>query len=93
MTMRSVAGSAALLIAFSTAAFAATAPKMTGAEVCTSLEAQFSSAMPDHMKARHLKIAKSLEAQGTKLCVASRYRLGEAKLRLALHDIGVKPKA
>lgn len=93
MTIRSIAGATALLIAFSTAAFAATAPKMTGAEACSSLEGQFSTALPDHMKAKHLKTAQRLEAQGTKFCVASKFKQGEADLRLALHDIGVKPTA
>lgn len=93
MTIRSIAGATALLIAFSTVAFAATSPKMTGPEVCSTLEGQFSTALPDHMKAKHLKTAQRLEAQGTKFCVASKFRQGETDLRLALHDIGVKPKA
>ena len=98
MNIRTLAGAAALTIAFSTAAFAATmahpmAHKIAIAARCVSLEQQFSAAVPHHMKAHWLKTAEKLDARGTKLCAEGRPIGGELALRKALHDIGVAAKA
>jgi hypothetical protein len=97
MTFRLILGSVALAVALSGSALAATtskpAPKMTGAEICTTLEKQYDAALPTHQTAKYLKAAKSREAKGIAACTAKKYVTGRLQLRRALIDLGVKPTA
>jgi hypothetical protein len=109
MNIRSLIGASAVVIALSTAAFAATTPapapvptpvvkpmakpvKLTGAQICASLEQQFSDAAAKDKDNKKLPAAQKLADEGTKLCTTKKYASGERKLTAALKDLGVKAK-
>ena len=69
----------------------AMAAQMTGAEKCTALEKQFDQAIVKHTKDAKAADARTLRADGGKLCVAGKTDDGMKKLQQALNDIGVKP--
>jgi hypothetical protein len=95
MKLSVLAGASAIVLALSTAGFAAgpTAPmKMTlkPAARCASLETQFDTAWPAHKAGKHAASAEKLRAEGGKLCGARHYAAGERKIVSALKIIGVK---
>jgi hypothetical protein len=93
MTCRSLVGAAALVVALSSAAFAATAPKVSAADRCAALEKQFTDAAAKaDPKTPKLADAQKLAADGTKLCTDKKYASGERKLIAALADLGIKVK-
>jgi hypothetical protein len=98
MTFRTLAGAAAVVLACSTFAFAATTSKpmkphmVATAASCSAIEAQFNAAYPNHLKAHYAAMAKIRADRGTKLCAANHFSSGQAQLIKALKDIGVKAK-
>jgi hypothetical protein len=100
MTFRLILGTVAIAVALSGSAYAAStkmtpkpAPKMTSAQVCTSLEAQYDAILPKHMKAKFLAAAKAHETKGIADCKAKKYVAAKWQLRRAVLDLGVKPNA
>jgi hypothetical protein len=107
MTLRSMIGAAALTIAVSSVAFAASAPATTptaapaktvtkivmkGADRCASLEQQFKDAAAKNADSKKLPDAQKLADEGTKLCTEKKYSSGERKLIDALKELGEKAK-
>ena len=104
MQIRSLIG-AALIVAMSSVAFAAstpatkpatpavaTKPVVKPADRCASLEQQFTDAAAKHKDAKNLADAQKLADAGTKLCTDKKYSSGERKLIAALKDLGEKAK-
>jgi hypothetical protein len=69
----------------------AMAAQMTGTERCTALEKQFDQAIVKHAKDAKAADARTLRADGGKLCTSGKTDQGMQKLQQALNDIGVKP--
>jgi hypothetical protein len=92
MKYRSLLAATALAFAFAAPGFAATAPKVSPAERCTSLETQWTDAAASHADAKKFSDAKKLADQGTQLCTDKKYSSGAKKITDALNMIGVKPK-
>lgn len=96
MKIAILASGAALALAVSTGAFAATmhhkmtppVMKMPVAAECISLEKKFAADVPHHKHARWLAVAKTYEAEGTKFCAEGKPIRGEMDLHRALRDIG-----
>ncbi len=68
------------------------APKLTAAQRCASLEAQFNAALPLHLSARKVGSAKKLAEEGVEQCAKKKYSLGSRRLVAALADLGVAAK-
>lgn len=66
---------------------------MTAAERCTALEKQFDAEIKKHEQGTKANDAKTMRADGGKLCDDGQHSGGITKLRLALKNIGVKPKS
>ncbi|MEO8668283.1 MAG: hypothetical protein ABI399_07190 [Bauldia sp.] len=95
MKLTVLVGASALVLALSTAGFAATSAKpmkvvLKPAERCASLQTQFDTAWPMHKTGKLASSAEKLRADGGKLCTAKHYAAGERKIVAALKDIGVK---
>jgi hypothetical protein len=96
MRIATVVGASALLLALSTAGFAATAKpvkvSVKPAERCASLGSQFDAAADAHKTDKKFDAAQKLRTDGGKLCDGKHYAAGERKIVAALKDIGVKAK-
>ena len=95
MRISAFIGASALVVAISTAGFAATTPAkpvVKPAERCAALQSQFDAALPAHQTAKRLAAAQKLRADGGKLCDGKHYAAGERKILAALRDLGVKAK-
>jgi len=97
MRITTIIGASALVLALSSAGFAATAPKpvkipVKPAERCASLGSQFDAAADAHKGDKKFSAAQKLRVDGGKLCDGKHYASGERKIVAALKDIGVKAK-
>lgn len=88
MLSRWVVPAAAALMLASAGAMAA---QMTPAQKCTALEKQFDKVAGKHQGAPKIGDARTLRADGGKLCAEAKYTDGISKLEMAFSDIGVKP--
>jgi hypothetical protein len=67
--------------------------KTTSAQRCVALEKQFDASIKKHEQAAKANEAKTMRADGGKLCDDGQHASGVAKLRTALKNIGVKPNS
>ena len=88
MTRRFLLPVAAALVMVVAPAMAA---QMTGAQKCTALKKQFDQAIVQLAKDANAGDARTLRADGGKLCVAGKTEEGMKKIEQELNDIGVKP--
>lgn len=69
------------------------AADMTPVQKCSALEKQFDAAIKTHSKVAKVSEAKTMRADGGKLCASGKQADGIVKLDQALKDLGVTPKA
>lgn len=60
---------------------------------CKALQAQFGKAIETHGTAAKAADAQSMNAKGANLCAAGNWDQGIVKMKMALNDLGVTPKA
>ena len=89
MKIRALIAAATALAALSAAAVGATA---TPLQQCTALEKQFDQEIVTHGAMARAAQAKTLRADGEKLCKSGKPKTGVRRLEDALDDIGVTPR-
>jgi hypothetical protein len=60
---------------------------------CKALQAQFDKAMETQWTAAKAANARAMRTKGANLCAAGNWDQGIVKMKMALKDLGVKPKA
>jgi hypothetical protein len=90
MLTRTLGAAAVAALVLAPAAFAAT---MTPDQTCSTLQAQFDSAIGQKSTAQKATDAKALRAEGGKLCASGQAKAGINYINSALKMIGEKPKA
>ena len=60
---------------------------------CKALQAQFDKAIETQWTAAKAADARAMRTKGTNLCAAGNWEQGIVKMKMALKDLGVTPKA